>query len=229
MRILHLYPDLMNLYGDYGNLAVLKKHLEDQGLEVVIDRKDISESIDFDRYDMVYMGSGTERNQEIALKELMKYKHYLKKAVGNNKVILFTGNAMEVMGKAIDDKEALGFVDFTVETTEKRYTGDVIVRNEEIGDVVGFINRSTLIHGGEKEKLFDYDFRYETLPDNEYEGYRINNLFGTHIIGPVLVKNPNFMRTFVRLFVNDAYQEITYPYEEDAYNTTLEQLRKRKK
>ena len=76
MRILHLYPELMNLYGEYGNVLVLKKHLEDQGLEVTIDRKDVEESIDFDRYDMIYMGSGTEKNQLIALKDLLKYKYY---------------------------------------------------------------------------------------------------------------------------------------------------------
>ena len=97
MRILHLYPELMNLYGEYGNVLVLKKHLEDQGLEVTIDRKDVEESIDFDRYDMIYMGSGTEKNQLIALKDLLKYKYYFKKAVDDGKVILFTGNAMDLV------------------------------------------------------------------------------------------------------------------------------------
>ncbi|MBQ6217952.1 MAG: hypothetical protein IJK53_11300 [Erysipelotrichaceae bacterium] len=228
MRILHLYPNLMNLYGEYGNLTVLKKHLEDQGVDVTIERKEIEESIDVSRYDMIYMGSGTESAQLIALNDLMKYRHHLKKAVDEGKVILFTGNAMELCGKKIDDHKALDFIDFTVETTQKRYTGDVIAVNEEIGEVVGFINKSTLIHGGEKEKLFDYSFRYTTLEDNSYEGYRLHNLFGTHIIGPILVKNPSFMETIVKLLVKDGYEKIGYPYEEDAYNTTLQELKKRK-
>ncbi|MBQ5553867.1 MAG: hypothetical protein IIU37_09820, partial [Erysipelotrichaceae bacterium] len=84
------------------------------------------------------------------------------------------------------------------------------------------------IKGGEKEKLFTYEFKHSTLVDNDYEGYRIKNLFGTHIIGPVLVKNPGFMEVIVRLLVKEGYQKITYPLEEDAYKTTLEELRKRK-
>ena len=131
MRILHLYPELMNLYGEYGNVLVLKKHLEDQGLEVSIERKDVEESIDFERYDMIYMGSGTEKNQLIALKDLLKYKYYFKKAVDEGKAILFTGNAMELLGKSIDEQPGLGIVDFSVEISDKRYTGDVIVNNEK--------------------------------------------------------------------------------------------------
>ena len=228
MKILHLYPQLMNLYGEYGNLAVLKKHLEDQGEEVEIVRKEIADSIDFRDCDMIYMGSGTERNLLIALEDLMKYRPYLKMTVDEGKVILLTGNAMEVMGECIDDRPALHFCDFTVKTTDRRYTGDVIVTNDEIGEVVGFINKSTLIEGGEKEKLFTYEFCYSTLKDNSYEGYRVANLFGTHIIGPVLVKNPRFMETIVRLLVKDEYRPIVYPYEEEAYQTTLSELRKRK-
>lgn len=228
MKILHLYPQLMNLYGEYGNLAVLKKHLEDQGEYVTIVRKEIADSIDFKDCDMIYMGSGTEKNQLIALEDLMKYKPYLKMAMEEGKVILLTGNAMEVMGERIDDHAALHFCDFTVETTDRRYTGDVIVNSDEIGEVVGFINKSTLISGGEKEKLFTYEFRYATLKDNDYEGYRVRNLFGTHIIGPVLVKNPRFMETIVKLLVKDEYKEIVYLYEEEAYQTTLSELKKRK-
>ncbi len=228
MRILHLYPNLMNLYGDYANLTVLKKHLQDQGCKVSIDRKEVSDSIDFDRYDLIYMGSGTEKNLMVALDELKVYKHFLKKAIEQDKVILFTGNAMEVFGKKIGDRDGLGILDFTVELSEKRQTGDVIVQNTEIGEVVGFINRSSLIKGGGAYKLFDYEFRHEGLEDNDYEGYRYHNLFGTHIIGPVLVKNPNFMNKIVSLLMKGKAKEISYPMEEEAYRTTLRELKKRK-
>lgn len=229
MKILHLYPNLMNLYGDYGNITVLKKHLEDQGFDVTIERKEVEDSIDFERYDFIYMGSGTEKNQLVALEELMKYRQFLIKYIEDRKVVLFTGNAMELLGKKIDGKKALGIIDFETETTDKRYTGDVIVNSPLTGEVVGFINKSTIIKGGEEDKLFDYEFRYANLKDNEYEGYHYNNLFGTHIIGPVLVKNPGFMKLIVKLLVEEEYREIEYPFEEDAYNTTLSELRKRKK
>ncbi len=104
----------------------------------------------------------------------------------------------------------------------------MIVKNPDIGEVVGFINKSTLIHGGEEYRLFDYEFKETSLADNSYEGYHYKNLYGTHIIGPVLVKNPEFMKEIVRMFCTEVYKDISYPYEEEAYRTTLRELKKRK-
>lgn len=227
MKLLHLYPNLMNLYGDYGNILVLKHHLIDQGISVTIDRKEVQDAIDFSQYDFIYMGSGTEKNLMVALEDLKKYKYHLENEINKGKVILFTGNAMELLGNSIDGNKALEIIDFNTHTSEKRFTGDLIVNNPSIGDVIGFINKSTTIEGGFDNKLFDYKFKDNNLVDNEYEGYRLKNLFGTHIIGPVLVKNPNFMNTIVKLLVKDKYQEINYEYEQKAYEISLSQLYKR--
>ena len=130
MKLLHLYPNLMNMYGDYANILALKKHLEDQGLTVKVDYKDINEDIDFSLYDFIYMGSGTESKELIALNDIIRYKDEFKNLVNNNKVILFTGNASELLGKSIDDNLALNVFDFKTQHTDKRYTGDVIVYND---------------------------------------------------------------------------------------------------
>lgn len=229
IRLLHLYPNLMNLYGDYANIAVLKSHLEDQELIVRIDNKDIGSNIDFSKYDFIYMGSGTESSRDIALTDLLRYKDDLKQCIENGKTILFTGNAMELLGNSIGNKQGLGIVDFDVETTTSRYTGDVIMESKQLGEIVGFINKSTLIKGGEDSKLFDYFFMDNNLKDNDYEGYRINNTYGTHIIGPVLVKNPKFMKTIIESILPEdfEYKEIEYTFEEDSYLTTLAALKER--
>ena len=105
------------------------------------------------------------------------------------------------------------------------------MKNEEIGEIVGFINKSSIISGGEKISLFDYVFKDENLVDNDYEGYRYHNAFGTHVIGPLLVKNPNFMKRIVELLAgeNHEYRDIAYPYEEDSYQVTLKALKQRGK
>lgn len=227
MKILHLYYDLLNLYGEYGNVVVLKKHLEDQGVEVCLDKKTIGDDIAFEDYDFIYCGSGNERNQLIALNDLLKRKQSFLKAV-NNTVILFTGNAMELLGEKIDENEALNIIPIKTTSTNKRYTGDVIVKNDMIGELVGFINKCTLIEEKEDLKLFDYLFKQKDIIDNYYEGYRYKNIFGTHIIGPILVKNPNFMNYIVRLLIKEKnYQEIDYPFEIDSYNVTLKALKDR--
>ncbi|MDO4500325.1 MAG: hypothetical protein Q4B60_03510 [Erysipelotrichaceae bacterium] len=227
MRILHLYYDLMNLYGDYGNVVVLKKHLTDQGLEVEVDKKTLNDEIDFNNYDFIYCGSGTEKNQLIALKDLLKRKDNFVKAT-DKAVILFTGNAMELLGTSIDDNEALNLVDMKTVSSKDRYTGDVILNNKDFGEVVGFINKCTSITTDKDNSLFTYIFKDNTLNDGEVEGFRFKNCFGTHVIGPVLVKNPNFMKYIVKMFVSD-YKEIVYLFEEDSYNVTLKALKERMK
>ena len=228
IRILHLYPELMNLYGDYGNLTIIANRIKKHGIEVRIDKREIQDPIIFEDYDFVYMGSGTEKNQLVALNDLRKYELYLKEYINDNNVVLFTGNAMELLGNSIDDELALGIVDFNTRITDTRYTGDVIVYNETPKETVGFINKSSLIEGGEKFKLFDYVFKDNNLSDNSYEGYRYKNLFGTHIIGPVLVKNPYFADEILKLLLKDQYVDNADKYEMAAYETTLRELRKRK-
>lgn len=229
VKILHLYPHLMNLYGDYANVIVLKKHLEDQGLKVSIIEKDIGDDIVFNKYDFVYMGSGTESNLMVALNDLIKYKDELTAYIESGKTMLFTGNAMELLGNYIDEKEALGIFNFETEHTNKRFTGDVIVKNDEFGFVVGFINKSTKIIDNKENRLFEYIFMDNNLKDDKYEGYRKNNLFATHIIGPVLVKNPDFMDTVVKTLLpnNMKFKHIEYKYEKESYIVTLSALKER--
>ena len=228
MRILHLYPELMNLYGDYGNIKVLVSHLKDLGVDAAVDRVEPGDDFNVMDYDLVYMGPGTESKQLVALDDLTKHKDEIKEYLEQDKVLLFTGNAMELLGKTINNKEALSILDFTTEVTEKRYTGDVIMNNNETYKVVGFINKSSLIHSGEDHKLFDYDFKDNNLVDNDYEGWRYHNGFGTHISGPVLVKNPGFMDLIMKLLLKDDFRKIHYEFIDAAYAITLEELEKRK-
>ena len=230
MKILHWYHDLMNLYGDYGNLEVLKKHLEDQGMDVFIEKKTLGEDLDLSSYDMIYIGSGTERKQELARKDILSHREELQAYIEKGGLVLTTGNAMELFGKTIGENEALGFLPFTVRLTKDRYTGDVILENDTLGKVVGFINKCSLIEGGEEHALFRYAFRDSNLKDNDYEGFRYKNLFGTHVIGPVLVKNPSFMKEVISVLLQKygkTYREMSYPYEEDSYSVTLEALLER--
>lgn len=232
MKLLHLYYDLMNLYGEYGNIVVLKKHLEDQGIKVEVDKKTLDEKINFNEFDFIYCGSGVESNQKVALADLLKHKESLLEAINNDKVVLFTGNSMELLGKTIDDVNGLDIVDITSVHTDKRHSGDVVVKNTELGELVGFINKCSIVSN--ENGIFEYVFKDAGLNDgSKKEGYRKNNLIGTHIIGPILVKNPNFMKYIIGLLTKNidgfTYKDINYPYEEDSYNVTLTALKNRNK
>lgn len=228
IRILHLYHDLLNLYGEYGNISILKKHLEDQGEEVTVEKKSIGDDFSFEDYDFIYSGAGMESNTMVALKDLKKRKDSLKKAIDLNKHILFTGSSYELLGESIDDEEeGLNLIPVSVSHTDKRLSGDVIVKSSEFGELVGFINKSTQIK--QNDGLFEYVFKDEGLKNEAVkEGYRLNNLISTEIIGPILVKNPVFLNYFVKSLAHN-YVKKEYYYEEKAYEVTLEALKKRTK
>ncbi len=230
MKILHLYYDLMNLYGEYGNVVVLNKHLLDQGINSIIDRKSIGDDIDFKQYDFIYIGSGSERNEMLALADLKKRYKSFKEAIDNGSIIFLTGNAMELLGKKVNNEDGLNIVNITSEFTNNRYTGDVILKNDSIGEVVGFINKCSIIKHDESIKLFDYVFKDSNLPSDKSEGYHIKNIYGTHVIGPILVKNPNLMKAIVLKLLekeNVKYKDIDYEFEDDSYNVTLNALKER--
>ena len=106
LTILHLYPDCMSLYGEYANIAVLRRHLEAVGVAVRVENALFEDAPDFGNADFIYMGAGAERTQKAALAALLPHKEALKAAIDRGAVVLFTGNAMETLGLSIVDGPA---------------------------------------------------------------------------------------------------------------------------
>lgn len=237
MKILYLYYDLMNLYGDNGNAKALLRHLEYQGFDVTLEKKTVGDVIDFSEYEMIYCGSGTERNQKVALAHLMQYRDGLKKAVEEGKVVLFTGNSLEMLGKTIEaaDKtvyDALNLMDFiTIENGRDRHTGDAILSTNKFeGDVVGFINKCSEIIGvPDDNALFTVKMGKGNDKDNKAEGVYLNNCFGTYLTGPILVKNPHVLEFLITLVGKRCSEDFSYvekncSYEKKSYEVTLNAL-----
>lgn len=209
VKILHLYSDFMNLYGEYGNVRLLTKALEDKENTVEVFQKTITDSeIDFTEYDFIYCGAGTESKRTFALNHLRKFKDSLKSAFENSKVMLFTGNSWEMLGKSIETAdgkvlEGINLFDFTVkEQNKKRLTGDIKAKTEFLQtELIGFINKCSEVEGV-TSPLFTLTMKPESF-SFETEGIREKNLFGTQIVGPVLVKNPDFCNYIAELITNN--------------------------
>ena len=143
IKIAHLYYDLMNLYGDNGNIKAIKYQLENQGIKTSIDFLTIDDDINFDKYDLIYLGPGTYDNQKIVLKDLIKYKKGIKKFIDDNKFVIVTGNALELFGKNIksfNNKQikALNIFDFESEEVDLRLVGETVANcNSLKKDVIG--------------------------------------------------------------------------------------------
>ena len=238
LTIVHLYPDCMSLYGEYANVAVLRRHLEQLGVTVTVRTPGLDDEPDFAGAGFVYMGAGTERGQKWALTALLPHAQELKELLAQGVPALFTGNAMELLGESVTDKTGkvwpcLGLADYATTETDRRVPEDVIAHTplwEE--PVVGFMNKCSHT-AGVTTPLFD---RLTLGEGNEGErgpeGYVRGNLFATHLTGPVLVKNPAFTRLLLtRIFQHEGW---TLPeslpvlsYEEEAYQVTLQELSRR--
>ena len=105
MKILHLYHDIMNLYGEYANVSALERMLEKSGVKFTTDRLTLFDNADLGDYDFIYIGSGTEKNQKLVLQDFKKYKDFLVEYINSGKVILMTGNSFEMLGKTITDSD----------------------------------------------------------------------------------------------------------------------------
>lgn len=236
IQLLHLYPDLMNLYGEYANVAALRRSLERQGAEVVVRTGTLYQDIDFSGADFLYMGAGTESAQLTALEDLRRYESAVRAALERGAVVLATGNAMELFGRSItgpDGAEHAGLGLFPFRTTVSgtaRIQGDCLAVGAATGQVaVGFVNKASQTTDVEHPL-----FRMEHGPGNNAgtaeDGVWEGSFYGTHLIGPLLMKNPHVNAYFTELLcrrVGLPYQPQGCPHEQRAYEVTLRALQER--
>ncbi|MDR2569978.1 MAG: hypothetical protein LBD23_06735 [Oscillospiraceae bacterium] len=208
-KILHLYHDLMNLYGSWANVAVLERELTVRGSMAVIHKKSVGDEFIFTDCDFIYIGSGTERSQLACLRDLSQYKDALIEQIEADVPVLATGNSHELFGKTITDAAgdchtALGLLSFETIQQNTRVTGDCVYTesftpNSSQETLTGFINRA----GGDQTGDIKRPFCIVPKEGANYkaadEGIMYKNLLGTYMTGPILVSNPELLNHFADL------------------------------
>ena len=244
MKILHLYHDIMNLYGEYANVSALKRMLENNKIPCVVETLSVGDKLELLEYDFIYVGSGTESNQKYVLEHLKKYKEQLKAYVDAGRFLLMTGNAFEIVGKTITDAkgkeyQGLGIFDFTVVEQERvRNTADAIfslidetegsvsdMKNKE-KELVGFINKCSTIKGI-TTPMFEVKMGLGNENKGKTEGIVYKNFCGTHLTGPMLIKNPFFLQELASKLCGKEMNGEYLNYEKAGYEITLRELSKR--
>lgn len=219
MVIAYLYGDLLNLYGNDGNIKILTQKLAEAGVGAEIRYISAGDKLEFSEYDMIYMGSGTEENQKIAIKALKPYKEEINAAIDSGKLFLMTGNSLDIFGQKLDgadvaeDVEGLGIFDYYSEYVpriKKMYRNNDTFLDKP---VLGFLNHNYELKNN-KDPLFGDD------------DVRINNFFGTYLEGPVLIRNPHFLIFILSLLTGniDAVKKVDLKIEEKAYDAYKELL-----
>ena len=235
-KIVHLYPDGMSLYGEYANLVILTRMLEGLGDQVEITRVLGEDTPDFAGAHLIYMGCGTEQAQKWAMGLLQPHREELAKALEEGAILLFTGNAMEILGQTITDRkgkvwQGLGLGEFTTIETNQRPPHDVIANPTLWQEpTVGFMNKCSLTADISTPLFSGLEMGFGNDKQRGPEGYAQGNILATHLTGPVLVKNPAFAHYLLRRLLEGQGREVgetlpTLPHQEESYQVTLKELR----
>lgn len=200
--IAHLFPDLLNLYGDGGNVRILEQRLRWRGIPVEVKRVNRGQTIDLSGIDLVMLGGGPDREQRLASAELMNMREQLHAYVEDGGVLLAICGGYQILGREwlLGDEvvQGLGIVDMTTERAAGG-SGDRLVDNIALTSplakhpVVGYENHAGRTHLGAGIEPFGAVASSTGHGNNDadrQDGVRYKNVVGTYLHGPLLAKNP---------------------------------------
>jgi hypothetical protein len=202
LRICHLYPDVLNLYGDRGNILCMRRRLEWRGIDCSVTELPLGIADPLTGYDLFFIGGGQDFEQTVLLSDLNAGRgNDLRAAARDGKTLLCICGGYQLMGtgyRTADGQlcEYTGIVDLYTEGSSDRMIGNFAYRlGEESGGsvVIGFENHGGRTHlGAGLSPLGTVLKGYGNNGTDHTEGVRWLNLFGTYSHGPVLPKNPDF-------------------------------------
>ena len=213
INIAHLYPKLLNIYGDWGNVLTLKKRCEWRNINVNIDAVEIGDNIDINKYDLYFLGGGQDKQQIKVAEELQKHKTKLLEARDKNAVFLAICGGYQLLGHYYkpNDQEiikGISLLDAYTIKSEKRFIGNVTAITELTSPktLVGFENHSGVTYlQNETKPLAIITTGKGNNGEDKTEGATYKNVFGTYLHGSFLPKNPHFADFLIKLALKHRY------------------------
>ena len=215
LNICHLYPDILNLYGDRGNIITMKRRLEGRGIKVNIDECSIGQPLNADKYDIFFIGGGQDFEQEVLLRDLSSGKAQdIRTAVEEEKTFLAICGGYQMLGeyyKTWDGVQLdfIGAIGVHTIGAKERMIGNYMFRTTpESGDtvVVGFENHSGKTYLSEQVAPLGMMLSGNgNNGEDKTEGARYKNVFGTYSHGSLLPKNQVLCDFILQTALNHRY------------------------
>lgn len=198
LNICHLYPDLLNLYGDRGNVLAFAARCRWRGLPVTVHRVRLGEEVNFKEMDFLFLGGGSDREQSLMVEDLKRQAGVLKEAIEDGLVTLAICGGYQLLGHyyRTGDGEVIpgmGLLDFYTEAGLRRLTGNVAVEVKLEGKsfkITGFENHAGRTYLKGVPPLGHVLAGYGNNGQDGSEGARYKNVFCSYLHGPLLPKNP---------------------------------------
>jgi lipid II isoglutaminyl synthase (glutamine-hydrolysing) len=204
LRVCALYPDLMNIYADRGNLLLLERRCAWRSIGFEVTAASIGDDVDPEAHDLFYLGGGQDRDQVLCAQDLVERKSdALHAAAADGRVLLAVCGGLQLLGHsyALGDEEipGIGLVDLrTVREDGPRLIGNVAIEVELPGldgprVLAGFENHGGRTHLGAAERPLGRVLRgHGNTGASGHEGVRRGTVLGTYLHGPLLPKNAWF-------------------------------------
>lgn len=218
MTVEILYPSLANLYGETMHARYLEKCLPDARF-VYTEVNDVP-AFAGENVDLICLGPMSENAQQLLAGRLAPYKDRIEELIRRGTVFLVTGNALELFGQYIENEDGsridcLGIFETWAKRQMMRRYNSLFLGSFGETRIVGFKAQFSHSWGAaEKEGLFRCVKGDGLCPGAEWEGLRRGNFFGTYLLGPLLILNPDFTKYLLSLLGAPAD---TLPFEKELY------------
>lgn len=224
LSIAHLYGNLMNTYGDNGNILMLKYVAEKLGARVTVDIVSLEDPFKADDYELVFFGGGQDYEQAIVAKDLPSKKEAIAEFIDKDKVILAICGGFQLLGQyyiqangeKIDGIGVMGH--YTLNQNNNRYIGDIKIYNEEFDETYyGFENHQGRTFLSDDEKpLGKVVYGNGNNKEDGSEGVHYKNVFGSYFHGPILSRNANLAYRLVTTALKNKYgHDLVLPTYQD--------------
>lgn len=212
LTIGHLYPDLLNLYGDRGNIQCLKQRCIWRGIEAEVAVFELDDPIDFSGLDIVLLGGGSDREQMLVCEKLKEIQKDFQAYVEDNGVVIAICGGFQLMGNYYKTEkgiiEGLKLVDLYTEQGENRLIGNIVLKSELFDmPVVGFENHGGRTHINGNKPLGKVLYGAGNDGVSGEEGVIYKNVIGTYLHGPLLPKNPQLADELITRALERKYKK----------------------
>ncbi|MGX6961293.1 type 1 glutamine amidotransferase [Vagococcus xieshaowenii] len=211
----HLYGNLLNTYGDIGNLLVLEYYAKKAGISLTHEVISIDDVFDDTNYDFVLFGGGQDFEQTVVSQDIQLKKEPLVRYIENDGPFLAICGGYQLLGHYYigakgEQIKGISAIDYYTESQiNNRFIGDVEIKNEEYDEIyIGFENHNGVTYLGKNVKPLGKVLKgYGNNGQDQTEGVHYKNTYGSYFHGPILARNTNLAKQILRSILEHKYQE----------------------
>jgi lipid II isoglutaminyl synthase (glutamine-hydrolysing) len=230
LRLCALYPELMNIYADRGNIAVLRARCEWRGLGFELGSASLGDPLEPGAHDLFYMGGGQDRDQVAVAHDMVATKREaLHEAADRGAVVLAVCGGYQLLGHSYElageELPGVGLVDLrTVREPGPRLIGNCAIEADLGGGrrvIAGFENHGGRTYLGDGERPLGRVLRgHGNNGRDGFEGVHRDNVIGTYLHGPLLPKNVWLADRLIELALGIELEPLRDDALEDAAHTS---------